>query len=75
MTKHDVSIGGFTFPCENSIFQDPLQSLFSLMSRVVGLDDDRIVSKVMVGCLLEVSQSKIPKCLYFDEFLAKKIHS
>lgn len=60
MTKNDVSIGGFTFPCENSIFQDPLQSLFSLMSRVLDLDDDRMISEVMVGCLLKVSQSKIP---------------
>ena len=32
MTKPNVSIEGLTFPYENSIFQDPLQSLFSLMS-------------------------------------------
>ena len=75
MNKPDVSIEGLTFPYENSIFQDPLQSLFSLMSRVSGLVDDRLVSEVMVGCLLEVTQSKIPKCLYFDEVLAEKIHS
>ena len=75
MTKHDVSIEGLTFPRKNSIFQDPFQSLFSLMSQVLGLDDDRLVFEVMIGCLLEVSHSKSPKCLNFGEFLAEKIHS
>ena len=55
MTKPDVSIDGLNFPYENSIFQDPLLSLFSLMSRILGLDDDRLVFEVMVGCLLELS--------------------
>ena len=45
------------------------------MSLVLSLDDDRLVSEVMIGCLLEVSQSKIPKCLNFDELMAEKIHS
>lgn len=58
MTKPNVTIEGLTFPCENSIFQDPLQSLFSLMSRILGLDDDRLIYEVMVGCLLEVSSPK-----------------
>ena len=75
MNKLDVSIEGLSFLCENSIFQDPFQSLFSLMSRVLGLDDDRVVFEVTIGCLLKVSQSKSPKCLNFDEFLVEKIHS
>ena len=75
MNKPDVSIKGLAFPFENSIFQDPLQSSFSLMSQVLGLDDNSLVSEVMIGCLLEESQSKSPKCLNFDEFLAEKIHS
>ena len=74
MTKPDVSIQGITFPCKNSIFQDPLQSLFSLMNQILGLDDDRLVFEVMAWCLLEVSQSKSSKCINFDEFLAEKIH-
>ena len=45
------------------------------MSRILGLDDDRLAFEVMVGCLLEVSQSKSSKCLIFDEFLVEKIHS
>ena len=66
MTKPDVSIEGLAFPCKNSIFQDPLQSLFSLMSRGLGLDDDKLVSEVMIGCLLEAIQCKSPKRLNFD---------
>ena len=45
------------------------------MSKVFGLDDDKLVSEVMVGCMLEVSHSKSSKCLNFDEFLDEKIHS
>lgn len=46
------------------------------MSQILGLNDDRLVSEVMLGFLVKFSQSEEQiKCLNFDEFLVEKIHS
>lgn len=46
------------------------------MSHILGLDDDRLVSEVMLGFIIKFSQSEEQiKCLNFDEFLVDKIHS
>ena len=46
------------------------------MSQILGLDDDRFVSEVMLGFTAKFLQSQEQiKCINFDEFLVEKIHS
>lgn len=54
MFKPDVSPTHATFPYDISLFTKPIQAVFSLMSQILGLDSDQLVTKVMVGtlCLL-----------------------
>ena len=63
------------FPCQISVFQHPIHFLLSLFCQVLGLDDDSLVSEVMIGYLVHASHSKNSKSLNLDEFLDEKIHS
>ena len=45
------------FPYDLSSFLDLIQAMFSLLSQILGLDNDQTMTKVMVGTLYLVSQS------------------
>lgn len=75
MVKPDVSPTHVTFPYDISLFTEPIQAIFSLMSQILGLDSDKLVTKVMVGTLCLVSQSKEQLFLNYDEFLVERITS
>ena len=47
-------------------------SSISLLSKILGLDSDIMVSEVMLGILLNLSQSE--EGIKFDEFLAREIN-
>ena len=50
----------------------------SLVSQILGLDDDIHISKVVLGFLLSISsidlESHLIRCLNLDEYLAEVIH-
>ena len=61
-------------PYNVKVFQDPVVSFFSLLSQILGHNDDIMVDEVMIGCLLKSSKLISDQYLKFDEFLAEKIH-
>ena len=63
------------FPYDLSTFLDPIQSIFSLLSQVLGSDSDQLVIEVMVGTLVLVSQFTEPKVFGYEQFLVEIITS
>ena len=51
----------------------------SVISQVLGLDNDKHVSEVILGFLLSIGsnepESNLVRCFNFDEFLAEAIHT
>ena len=73
MFKPDVSPSSHAFPYDNSLFSEPLQATFSILSQILGLEDDSKVTEIMVGVICMVSQSFKEINLSFDQYLAEKI--
>ena len=74
--KYDLNIEGLSLPYSIDLFNDSIQPLFSLMGHILGLDNDRLVSEVMLGFMVKFRQSEEQiKFINFDEFLVEKIHS
>ena len=63
------------FSYDLSAFLDPIQSIFSLLSEVLGSDSDQLATKVMVGTLVLVSQFIEPKVFKYEQFLVERITS
>ena len=63
------------FPYEISSFTELIQAIFSLLSRILGLDSDQSVTEVMIGTrtLHLVSQSKKQNGFRYEEFLVERI--
>ena len=70
---------GLFFPYNVSIFIDEVQLVMSMVSQVLGLDNDRHASKVILGFLLSIGstdpESNLVRCFNFDELLAETIHT
>lgn len=73
MFKPDISPSNYAFPCDNSLFFEALQAIFSVLSQILGLEDDKIVIEIMVGIVYLVSQSTKEVTLSFDYYLVDKI--
>ena len=73
MFKPDISPSKFSFPCNISLFSQTLQVVFSLLSQIMGLQDDKLVTEIMVGTMCLVIQSTKEFDLSFDEYLVDKI--
>ena len=73
--KPDQTIVDTPLTYNVKIFQEPMQSFFSLLSQILGHNDDTMVDEVMLGCLLKSSKLMPHKYLKFDEFLAEKVYS
>ena len=58
MFRMDVSPSNFTFSYDITLFIEPIQVIFSLLSQIIGLDSDRYIIEVMVGTVCLVSQSR-----------------
>ena len=69
----DISPSNYTFPYDVSLFIESIQAVFSLLSQILGLDNDKSVTKVMVGTICLVSQSVKEFSLSFDQYLVDKI--
>ena len=60
-------------PLSSKLFIKPVVSTISLLSQILGLDSDNMVSEVVLGILLYLSQYKVG--IKFDDFLAGEINS
>ena len=66
MFKPEISPSKHSFPYDISLFTETLQAVFSLLSQILGLEDDKIVTEIMVGIVCLVSQSAKEFNLSFD---------
>ena len=66
MFKPDINPSNHAFPYDNSLFSEPLQAIFFILSQILGLEDDRKVTEIMVGIVSLVSQSTKEINLSFD---------
>ena len=66
MFRPDISPSKFSFPYDISLFSETLQVVFSLLSQILGLEDDKLVTEIMVGAVCLVSQSTKEFILSFD---------
>ena len=73
MFKLDVSPSNHAFSYDSSLFFEPLQVVFSILSQILGLEDDRKVTEIMVGIVFLVSRSTKEINLSFDQYLTEKI--
>ena len=77
--KVGQSLEGLFFPYNVSIFKDEVQLVMSMISQVLGLDNDKHVSEVILGFLLSIGwtdqESNLDPCFNHDEFLAEVIHT
>ena len=49
MFKPDISPSNYAFPYDSSLFSEDLQAVFSILSQILGLEDDKTVTEIMVG--------------------------
>ena len=63
------------FPYDLSSFLDHIQAIFSLLSQVLGSDSDQLVTEIMVGTLILVSQFTEPRVFRYEQFLVERITS
>jgi hypothetical protein len=65
-----------SFPLIIDIMVSEVQCVFSLLSQVLGFNNDRFVVEVMLGFLIKLFQSNSGQfvCINFDEFLVDTIH-
>ena len=53
----DVSPSNFTSPYDISLFIETIQVVFALISQILVLSNDKLVTEVMLGTICLVSQS------------------
>ena len=63
------------FPYDLSSFLDPIQAIFSLLSQILESDSDQLVTELMVGILVLVSQFTEPRVFRYEQFLVERITS
>lgn len=71
--KPDISPSNYAFPCDISLLSETLQAIFPLLSQILGLEDDKTVTKIMVGIVCLVTQSAKEFNLSFDQCLEERI--
>ena len=73
MFKPDISPSNYAFHYDISLFSKALQAIFSVLSQILGLEDDKTIIEIIVGIVCLVSQSAKEVCLSFDQYLAERI--
>ena len=64
--KPDISPSNYAFPYDSSLFLETLQVIFSVLSQILGLEDDKTITEIMVGIVCPVIQSAKEFNLSFD---------
>ena len=75
MFRPDINPSNYTFPYDISLFIETIHVVFALLSQILGLDSDKLVTEVIVGVVCLVSQSTKELSLNFDQFLVEIISS
>jgi hypothetical protein len=75
LLKPDANQTQDTFPYNISSFIEQIQAILSLLSQIIGLNSNQFVTKVMIGTLYLVSQSKEQNSFRYEEFLVERITS
>ena len=57
MFKPDISPSNYAFPYDSSLFSESLQAVFSMLSQILGLENNKTITEIMVGIICLVSQS------------------
>ena len=73
MFQLDMSPSNVSFPYDISLFSETIQDVLSLLSQILGLENDKSVTEVMVGTVCLISQSVKEFTLNFDQYLVDKI--
>jgi hypothetical protein len=74
IVKHEHHSESLSLPTNVSIMIIEVQWACSLLSKILGLDNDNFVVEVMLGFLLICIFSSQSVCVSFDEFIAENIH-
>ena len=69
----DICPSNFSFPYDVSLFIETIQVAFSLLNQILGLENDKSVTEVMVGTICLVSQLLKEFQLSFYQYIADKI--
>ena len=76
--KRGQSLEGLFQPYNVNIFKKEVHLVMSLVSQILGLDDDIHISEVVLGFLLRISsiepESHLIYCFNMDEYLDEFIH-
>ena len=71
-------VESLAFPMDVRLFREEAQLVLSILSQILGYDDDKSVTKVMIGFLLKTNLLELETnqvcCFGFDEFIATAIH-
>ena len=62
-------------PYDLSSLLDPIQTIFLLLSQILGSNSDQLVTEVMVGTLILVSQFTEPRVFGYKKILVERITS
>ena len=71
--RPDASPSSHAFPYDRSLFSEPLQAAFTILSQILRLENDSNITEIMVGVICLVSQSSKEVNLNFDQYLAERI--
>ena len=77
--KDGQLLEGLFLPYNVNIFKEEVQLVMSLISQILGLDDDTHINEVISSFLLTIGsidpESNSAHCFNLDEYLAKVIHT
>ena len=77
--KDGQSLEGLFLPYNVNIFKEEVQLVMSLVSQILGLDDDTHINEVILGFFLSIGsidpESHSTRCFNLDEYLAEVIHT
>ena len=73
MFRPDINPSNYTFPYHISLFIGTIQVNLALLSEILGLDSDKLITEVMVGVVYLVSQFTKEFSLNFVQFLIEII--
>jgi hypothetical protein len=74
IVKHEHHLESLSMPANLSVMIIEVQWTCSLLSQILGLDNDKLVVEVMLGILLIFFQSGQSVRVSFDEFIAENLH-
>ena len=74
--KSGQTVESLSFPYDVNIFKEDVQLVLSLLSQILGLDNDKFAIEVMSEIIMKVNMLDSSQIVFlnFNESLAKVIH-